>query len=63
MGVKVYRVYLNYFKFDFDDPTTASKFAELAKANYSGGGYEGVLTVSVEFLTEDEAKPAQEVEE
>ncbi len=60
MGKMTYRVNLNYFRFDFDDPITAGNFAELAKANFSGGGYDNKMDVVVEYLTKDEATKAQE---
>ena len=63
MGKMTYRVNLNYFKFDFDDPFTAGNFAELAKANFSGGGYDSKIDVTVEYLTKDEAEPAEEGKE
>ena len=59
MGKMTYRVNLNYFKFDFDDPITAGNFAELAKANFSAGGYDNKMDVTVEYLTENEADRAE----
>ena len=63
MGKMTYRVNLNYFKFDFDDPITAGNFAELAKAHFSAGGYDNKMEVIVEYLTKNEAEPAQEGKE
>lgn len=63
MGKMTYRVNLKYFKFDFDDPITAGNFAELAKAYYRGGGIDNKLTVTVEYLTKDEAEKAREGKE
>ena len=63
MGGFTYRVNLKYFKFDFDDSLTACNFAELAKANFSGGGVDDKLTVTVEYLKKDEAEKAQEGKE
>lgn len=60
MGKMTYRVNLNYYHFDFYDPTTACNFAELAKANFSGGGYDNKLDVTVEYLKENEADRAEE---
>lgn len=60
MGKMTYRVNLNYFKFDFDDPITAGNFAELAKARFSGGGYDDKMDVTVEYLTENEVDRAEE---
>ena len=63
MGNMTYRVNLNYFTFDFDDPMTAGNFAELAKANFSGSKYDDKMDVVVEYLTIDEAEPAEEGKE
>ena len=60
MKTLVYRVNLNYVRFDFDDHNTADHFAALAKSKYSGGFYDKKMNVSVDYLTKDEAEKAQE---
>ena len=63
MKTLVYRVNLNYIRFDFDDHITADNFAALAKASYSGGFYDKKMDVSVDYLTKDEAEKAWEGDE
>lgn len=49
----VYRVTVNYQKFEFDDHTTADQFAALAKVNAIEDDKR--TEVTVEYLTKEEA--------